>query len=52
MIILRGGSNEVSFTLNEKFGFYTPPVSTYQDLYYVVKIEDNMSEYTQSLKSR
>lgn len=48
MIILRGGSNEVSLTLNEKYDFYTPSVSTYQDLYYVVKIEDNMSEYTQN----
>jgi len=48
MIILRGGTNEVSFTLNEKFDFYTPSVSTYHELYYVVKIDDNMSDYTQN----
>jgi len=48
MIILRGGQNEVSLTLNEKFDFYTPPVSAYVDLYYVVKIDDRMSEYTQN----
>lgn len=48
MIILRGGSNEISITLNEKFDFYTPSVSTYMDLYYVVRITDDMSEYTQN----
>jgi hypothetical protein len=48
MIILRGGTNSVSFTLNEKFDFYTPSVSTYTDLYYVVRITDNMSGYSQN----
>ena len=48
MIILRGGSNEVVFTLNEKYDFYTPSVYAYSDLYYVVKIDDNMSDYTQN----
>lgn len=48
MIILRGGQNEISLTLNEKYDFYTPPVSMYQDLYYIVKIDDKMSEYTQN----
>lgn len=48
MIILRQGTNEASFTLNEKFGFYDPSPSTYTDLYYVVNIKDDMSEYEQS----
>lgn len=48
MIILRGGTNKVSLTLNEKFGFHTPSVSTYHDLYFVVKITDRMDEYTQN----
>lgn len=48
MIILRGGTNEVSFTFNEKFDFYTPSVYSYHDLYYVVNITDNMDGYTQN----
>ena len=43
MVILNTGINEAVFTLNEKFGFYSPSVSSYTDLFYYFRIENELN---------
>ena len=44
MIILKPGSNMPVFTLNEKFGFFSPSVETYPDLYYFFKLTNDLTQ--------
>lgn len=44
MIVLKPGTNYVSFTLVEKYDFYTPSVSSYPDLYFTFKIKNELNE--------
>lgn len=44
MIMLKPGTNQAVLTLTEKFGFYTPSVSTYTDLFYYFRIENEMNQ--------
>lgn len=44
MIVLNVGTNSVYFTLNEKFDFYSPSVSSYTQSYYVGKLINKLTE--------
>jgi hypothetical protein len=46
MIILKPGTNDAVLTLNEKFGFYSPNASTYGDLFYYFRIENELNHST------
>lgn len=41
--MLKPGINEAVFTLTEKFGFYSPSVSSYSDLFYYFRIENELN---------
>lgn len=43
MITLQPGTNTVVTTLTEKFGFYSPSVATYTDLYYIFKLTNELN---------
>jgi hypothetical protein len=43
MIMLKPGTTDAVFTLNEKFGFFSPSVYTYTDLFFYFRFENELN---------